>query len=132
MPDEGRPLRKVTISEDSPASSTRATSPSRTCEPSGFTRSRMARNSSGVWRRVWAVMVAVSRWPSTAGSPPSWPAEICAFCAMTAPWTSSGVIRYCVSRSGLSQIRIAYCEPNAFTSPTPGTRLIWSTIDEKA
>ena len=132
IPEDGRPLIYVSISELSPASSTRATSPSRTREPSGFTLSKMSRNSSAVWRRVWAVMVAVSRCPSTAGRPPSCPAEICAFCACTAVETSSGVSLKLVSLSGLSQIRIAYCEPKAFTSPTPETRLIWSCMLEKA
>ena len=107
MPEDGRPLMKVSISDDSPAISTRATSPRWTREPSGFTRSRTARNCSGVWKRVCAVMVALSRCPSTAGNPPSWPAETWAFWAWSADWTSSGVIRYFASRAGSSQIRIA-------------------------
>ncbi len=126
MPDDGRPLMKVSISDDSPPSSTRATSPRYTRDPSGETRSRMARNCSGVWRRVWAVMVAVSRCPSTAGSPPSWPADTWAFWACSAFETSIGVIRYLASRAGSSQIRMAYCEPKVVTSPTPDTRLIGS------
>ncbi len=107
MPDEGRPLMKVSISEDSPAISTRATSPRWTREPSGLTRSSTARNCSGVWKRVCAVMVALSRCPSTAGSPPSWPADTWAFWACSALETSSGVIRYLASRAGSSQIRMA-------------------------
>ena len=107
MPEEGRPLMKVSISDDSPASSTRATSARCTREPSGFTRSRTARNCSGVCSRVWVVMVALSRCPSTAGSPPSCPAETWAFWAWSAAETSSGVMRYLASRAGSSQIRMA-------------------------
>ncbi len=124
MPLDGLPLMYVSISAFSPASSTRATSPSFTCEPSEFTRSSTSRNCSGVCSRVCALMVAVRRCPSTAGRPPSWPAEICAFCAWTALETSSGVSRYFVSWWGLSQIRIAYCEPKVTTSPTPEIRLM--------
>jgi hypothetical protein len=74
-------------------------------------------------------MVAVRRCPSTAGRPPSCPAETCAFWACSALETSIGVSRYLASRDGSSQIRMAYCEPKVVTSPTPDTRLIGSWID---
>nr|WP_276602871.1 hypothetical protein [Nannocystis pusilla] len=72
------------------------------------------------------MIVALSCWPLTCGRPPNCPADTCAFWAWIAALTSSGVILYEMSLSGFSQIRIAYCEPNACTSPTPGTRLIGS------
>ena len=46
-------------------------------EPSGLPRSTMSRNCSGVCRRPWAVIVALSCWPGTAGVPPSSPTATC-------------------------------------------------------
>src|SRR6267142_2613125 len=56
----------------------RATSLNFTCEPSGFTRSRIWPNCSADCRRVWAMSVAFKPWPGNAGAPPSWPADTCA------------------------------------------------------
>ena len=71
-------------------------------------------------------MVALICWPGIDGVPPSWPAEICAFCAVIAEAMSLGVSLNLSSRFGSSQTRIAYCEPNTCTVPTPLTRLIGS------
>jgi len=85
-------------------------------------RSGMAANSSGVLSSDCTMMDALRRWPGTAGIPPNWPAETSTLYARTASTTSLVVMLYLVSRSGSSQIRMAYWDPNASTSPTPGTR----------
>ena len=69
----------------------RATSRSRSVEPSVLTRSRMAPNCPGVCSRDCELMVADIGCPAMAGVPPSWPAETCAFCASIAARTSAGV-----------------------------------------
>ena len=79
----------------------------RTTEPSAFVRSGIAANSSGVTRSDWTRIDAFSRWPGTAGAPPSWPAETSALYVRMAAITSLAVIPYFVRRSGSSQIRIA-------------------------
>ncbi len=68
------------------------------------------------------MMVAVSCWPGEAGRPPSWPEEICTFCAWMALFTSTGVSAKLFSLAGSSQMRMAYCEPNTWKSPTPLVR----------
>ncbi len=94
----------------------------RTDEPSGWTLTRMRLNSSGVRSIVAWLIVALRVWPWTAGVPPSWPPEICTFCARIASVTSSGVSAKLVSLTGSSQMRIAYWVPNRFMLPTPGMR----------
>ena len=63
------------MSGSSVPSSVRPTSLTRTTDPSGLVRRGTAANSSGVTRSDWTRMEALSRWPGTAGAPPSWPAE---------------------------------------------------------
>ncbi|MNV49032.1 hypothetical protein D3C71_1409700 [compost metagenome] len=104
----------------------RATSLRRTAAPLAWVRSKMPANSSAVFMRVCAVMVALSCWLAVDGSPPSCPAETCAFCAWMAFFTSSGVRLKLLSLLGSSQMRMAYCEPNSMVSPTPSTRLMGS------
>ncbi len=99
----------------------------RTCEPSGFTFNRMLPNCSGVFSSVASVMVACSTWPGTDGVPPSEPPATCTFCACKAVCTSTGVRPKLVSLLASSQIRIAYCEPNSVTVPTPSIRLTGSS-----
>ncbi len=108
----------------------RATSLSRTCEPSGFTFSRMRPNSSGVRNSVDSVIVALSRCDAGAGVPPSWPPEICTFCASRASVTSTGMSEKLFSLFGSSQIRIAYWVPNTVMLPTPSSRLTGSWMCE--
>ncbi len=74
-----------------PPSATRAMSPRRTREPSGWVLMRMLRNSSGVFSSVCEVTVALSCWPSTAGRPPNWPAVTWAFWVSMAERTSDTV-----------------------------------------
>ena len=73
--------------------SQRATSRSRTVEPSALVRRMTDSNWSVVCSSVRAVIVALSCWPVAAGLPPNWPAETCAFWAWSAATTSFGVIR---------------------------------------
>ena len=68
----------------------RATSRSSTSPPSVSARSTMRSKSSGVCSRDWAVMVAFRSCPFGAGMAPKDPAEIWAFCDLTAPVTSLG------------------------------------------
>jgi hypothetical protein len=84
-------------------------------------------NSSGVARRPWVMMVAAYSWPGVAGSWPSSPVAICAFCARTALATSAGVRPKAWRRSGLIQSRIEYSVPNRMASPTPGVRRMLSS-----
>ncbi len=101
---------------------TLATSPSLMSEPSGLVRSRIWRNWSGVRMRDWTLTMTFSRWPWTVGRPPSWPAATWAFWATIAFATSVTVICRFAILSGSSQIRMAYCEPNNWVSPTPVIR----------
>ena len=126
MPEAGWPLYLLSMLKLSAPRPTRATSRSLTCEPSGMTFSRMAPNCSGVRSSVDSVIAAVSCWFCTAGVPPSWPPEICTFCACSAAVTSSGARAKLLSLFGSSQMRIAYCEPKMLRLPTPLTRLIGS------
>ncbi|MGY4515168.1 hypothetical protein ACVWWW_000736 [Lysobacter sp. HA18] len=71
-----------------PVTSTRATSRRRTLAPFGSARSRMFSNSCGVEKRPSAATVAVNICDAGDGSPPTWPAENCTFCARTAASTS--------------------------------------------
>ena len=73
-----------------------------------------------------AVTVALSIWPRAAGNPPIWPAATWVFCAWIAAITSLGISLKLRQLGGSSQMRIAYCEPNTLTSPTPGSRPIGS------
>ncbi|MNT34069.1 hypothetical protein D3C72_1700260 [compost metagenome] len=98
-----------------------------TMAPSVVVFSKMAPNCSTVCKRLCAETVAFSCWPLTDGVPPSSPADTSAFCACTAVITSAGVRLKLCSLAGSSQIRMAYCEPNRVTSPTPATRLSGST-----
>ena len=91
--------------------------------PSGVVFRMIASNCSGVCSRDWALMVALSTVPGTAGVPPSWPAETWAFWARIAAITSPGVRLWAASLSGSSQMRMAYWAPNSWMSPTPSTRL---------
>jgi len=91
MPAAGRPSYFVSTKYVSAPRPIRATSRSRTREPSVSTLSRMSPNCSGVRSRVASVIVAVRRWPGVAGVPPSWPPATCTFCAWIAAVTSTGV-----------------------------------------
>jgi hypothetical protein len=88
-------------------SSTRATSASVTTEPSGAAFSTMALNSSTVCSLVRAVMGALSICPPTAGRAPSWPAETCAFWALSAATMSEGIRAKRSRRAGSIQMRMA-------------------------
>ncbi len=95
--------------------------------PSVALRSTMARNCSGVCRRLRALMVAFRPVPGAAGRSPSWPTATCVFCASIADFTSAGVSAYFTSFAGSSQMRIAYLAPSSVVSPTPSMRLIGSS-----
>ena len=60
-------------------------------EPSGLTRRRIFSNCAAVSSLVCERMVKFICWPVTAGVPPIWPAEIWAFWAVIAAFTSVGV-----------------------------------------
>ena len=55
-----------------------------TIAPLGSALTMMLRNCSGVWRRDWAVTVALSICPAAAAVPPISPAATSAFCALIA------------------------------------------------
>ncbi len=82
----------------------------------------MLANCSGVCSRDCAVTVALSICSLGIGCPPISPAAISVFWFWIAVTTSLGISEKLASRSGFSQIRIAYCDPNTCVSPTPGTR----------
>ena len=107
MPAEALPARRDWIVRLSAPSSTRATSFSSTSEPSAAARSTTFSNCSGVLSLLRAVTVALSSCCEVAGSPPSWPAETCAFCALSAAPTSDGISANFSSLRGSSQTRIA-------------------------
>ena len=74
-----------------PPISRRATSRSRTVEPSGLARSVMAPNSSGELNWPFTSTSAEIFWSGVDGSAPTLPEATCAFCALIALVTSSAV-----------------------------------------
>ena len=64
----------------------------------------------------------VEQLAGRAGKPPTSPAATSAFWLLMAATTSLGMSGTPASRCGLSQMRIAWGEPNTLTSPTPSTR----------
>ncbi len=64
-------------------------------------------NSSTVVRRLRAEIVALINCSDGAGRPPSWPAETCVFCAVSAEVMSDGISAYFTSLPGSSQMRMA-------------------------
>ena len=108
----------------------RATSRRRTCEPSGFTLSRMLPNSCGVRSSVASVMVAFRRCVCGAGVPPSWPPGDLHVLALHRGGHVERRQREAFSLFGSSQMRIAYCVPKTLMLPTPLIRLIGSWMLE--
>ncbi|MNT08477.1 hypothetical protein D3C72_1432210 [compost metagenome] len=106
-PAPGWLLRRDFTVRLSASSSTRATSPTVTSEPSVAALSTMPWNSSTVLSLVRAVMVALSIWSLTAGSAPSCPADTCAFCEFSAEMMSDGISANCSSLPGSIQMRMA-------------------------
>ncbi len=94
----------------------------RISEPSGSARTTMSLNSWGVCSRPIVVTGIVSWVPGGAGSPPSRPAGLVAFCSRTAAATSFTVTPSCAILSGSSWISIENCNPpNVVALPTPCT-----------
>src|SRR3546814_5115473 len=109
MPAAGIPLKRLTDVYDSLPSSTRATSDSRTTAPLPSDLRIISLNCSTVRSRLREVTVALSAWPSTAGSEPSEPEETSAFCDWIALVTSDGIRRSEEHTSELQSImRISY------------------------
>ena len=79
------------------------------------------------WARRWLLVAAATilapgaLWGAWTAVGPASP-----FCAVIAAVTSTGVRLKFVSLFGSSHTRIAYCEPNSVTVPTPSIRLIGS------
>ena len=79
-------------------------------------------NSSGVWRRPFAMSVRMRAFLSGAGDEPTVPSEACTFCALMAATISSALMPWAAQRLGSSHTRIAILGPWIEASPTPGTR----------
>ena len=102
----------------------RATSRSRTVEPSVLARSTMLPNCSTEVSWPATTTVALIGWPATIGRSPIVPDETCAFCARIAALTSLVERLKPTSLAGSIQIRIARSVPNSCAWPTPGRRWI--------
>ena len=109
-------------------SSTVPMSRTRTKEPSSRARTITSANCSAVVSRPSVVTGSVSWVPFGAGSRPSVPAGLVAFCSCTASRTSPTVMPSCAMRSGSSRIVMAKSSPpKTVASPTPLSRLSSST-----
>jgi hypothetical protein len=84
----------------------RATSPSRSTEPSGRVRTTIASNSSGSESRPRVVSEYWNCWPGGAGGSPTVPAATCWFCSRSTSSTSWAETPSFASLSGSSQTRI--------------------------
>ena len=109
----------------------RATSRSRTLEPSVLARSTALPNSSAEVSWPFTTTVAEMPWPATLGSSPMVPEETCAFCVRIAATTSAEDRLYPCSLAGSIHTRIARSVPNSCACPTPAMRWIsGSTLRE--
>ena len=105
----------------------RATSLSRTIEPSGLARTTICRTPPGMQTALGADGVGEFLARGGAGSPPIWPAGLTVFCCCTALTISGTVMSSLASWSGLTQMRMAYWPaPKTSTLAMPGTRVNWS------
>src|SRR5450830_1386201 len=104
------PFIRPTCLYESAPSSIRATSPSRTEEPSGLRRTTIFANCSGVRSLPWDLTAYVNSCPFGAGSAPTWPAGFTVLCCWTARERSLTVRPSFASWSGWIQIRIAYSD----------------------
>ena len=77
-------------SEDLAPSSTRATSRTRTTDPSGLARMMMLSNSLTLVSRPLVLMVSWNCWSCETGAAPIRPTGACTFCDWMAPATSLG------------------------------------------
>ncbi len=82
----------------------------------------IALNSSTVRKRDCEVTVAFNWLLSGCGTPPTSPAATSVFWLRIAEMMSPGINPTDASRSGSSQTRIAYGDPNTLVSPTPSIR----------
>ena len=120
----GLPSNRLKRSDALAPSSTRATSLTRTVEPSGLARMTIFSNSSVLVSRPCVLIVNWNCWSGFSGAAPIRPTAACTFWAWMARATSAGLSPKLVSASGSSQIRIEYSSgPNSEASPTPCTRL---------
>ena len=104
---EGLPSKFEVTPYCSEPSSTRATSETRTTEPSGSARRTMLPNSSGFISRPLVTSCSSNGVARPIGSLPREPVVTCAFCAWTA-WSTVSVERESASiRAGSSQMRMA-------------------------
>ena len=100
----------------------RATSRSRTVEPSVLARSTMPPNCATELSWPLTTTVAKIACPLAMGRSPMVPEDTCAFCARIAFVTSVGVRLKPTSFAGSSQMRIERSVPNSCAWPTPGMR----------
>ena len=100
----------------------RATSLSRTVEPSALARNITLPNCSTVDSWPLTTTVAAMPCPATLGKLPISPAETCTFCARMAAVTSAAERLKPSSLAGSIQMRMARSVPNNCTWPTPGKR----------
>jgi hypothetical protein len=103
---DGEPLKRLKVSEDCAPSSTRATSRTRTSDPSGLARTTMLSNSFAVDRRPIVSSGNCRCCSGPDGWAPIRPNAAWVFCCCTALITSPGTIEKPVSRSVSSQIRM--------------------------
>ena len=82
----------------------------------------MLRNCSGSENRLCVTTFAVNSVSRAIGCSPRPPPAVWLFCSVMALSTCEGESPNPASFDGSSQIRIAYCDPKSWTSPTPLTR----------
>ncbi len=97
---------RVSVSSFCAPISTRATSPTRSTEPSGLARSTILRNCSGVVSVPCVWTLSWNCWSLATGRAPMRPTGACTFCAWMACTTSDGARLRLDSRWVSNQMRI--------------------------
>ncbi len=106
METAGLPFSRLSASMLAAPSSTRATSRTRSTEPSGLARTTMSPNCSGVDSRPWVCTFSWNCVVSGVGRAPMRPTGACTFCCWIAWMMSDGTRLRAFSRSMSNQIRI--------------------------
>ncbi len=106
MDTAGLPSSRLRLSSFCAPSWIRATSRTRSIEPSGLARMTMLPNSSGVDRRPLVCRLIWNCVSSLVGRAPTRPIAACTFCAWIAAMMSDGVSPSSISRSVRNQMRI--------------------------
>ena len=102
----GFPFSRLSLSRVAAPSSTRATSRTRSTDPSGLARTRISPNSAGDVSRPFVCRLIWNCVSSLVGRAPTRPTGACTFCCWIARMMSLGARLRLISRLVSNQIRI--------------------------